>query len=94
MEFTVRRKAAFGALAAAAVCGGLVLVTTSASASGDPAPPGSHQATAGGGAVDLQGHPVESRTFVGDTPPSDLGTLQGAGSANAGPEPITGTFPE
>jgi hypothetical protein len=94
MEFRLRSRAAVGALAAAVVCSALALGSTAASASGDSAPPGSPQVTHGGGAVDLQGRPVESRTYVGDTPPSDLGTLQWSGSATAGPEPITGTFPE
>jgi hypothetical protein len=94
MEFTKRRRAAFGALAAAAVCGGLVMAATSASASGDPTPPASHQAVPGAGAVDLQGHPVQSRTYVGEAPSSDMETLQRSRSATAGPGPITGTFPE
>ena len=93
MEFTTRRGVVVGGLAVAAVCGVLALASTTASASGDPVLPGVQQVIPGGGAVDLQGHPVESRSYVGDTPPSDLGTLQGSGSVQAGPEPITGTFP-
>ncbi len=92
MEFTFRSKAAVGA--AALVCGVLVAGSTAASASGDSSPPVWQQASPGGGAVDLNGLPVPSRTYVGDTLPSDLGTLQGSGSATAGPGPATGTFPE
>lgn len=33
------------------------------------------------GATDLQGNPVESRTYVGDTPPADLGKLEFEGTA-------------
>lgn len=93
MEFTMRRKAAVSALAAA-VCGVAVLSTTSASASGDSEPPASQQASADSAAVDLQGREVPTRTYVGDTPPSDLGVLQDSGSATAGPQPISGTFAE
>lgn len=94
MEFTLRRGVVVGGVAAAAVSGVLALASTSASASVDPAPPGAQLVTPGGRAVDLQGRPVESRSYVGDTPPSDLGTLQWSGSVQAGPEPITGTFSE
>ena len=93
MEWAVRSKAAAGAMVAAAACGALVLGSAAASASGESAP-GSQQVSPGGGAVDLEGRQVPSRTYVGDEPPSDLGTLQGSGTATAGPKAITGTFPE
>ena len=94
MEFTVRRKLSVCALAAAAVCGVAVLSTTSALATGDPGQPVSPQVSAEGGAFDLKGREVPTRSYVGDTPPSDLGVLQGSGSATAGPQPISGTFAE
>lgn len=81
MEFLPRHKLAVGGLAAAAaLCGALALAAPSASASSDPAPPG---VTSGGGAVDLQGNPVQTRTYVGDEPPGDLGDLQCAATVSA-----------
>lgn len=93
MAISMRRKALAGALVAtAAGCGIVAMAATSASASGDPKPPASQQATSGGGAYDLNGNPVQTRTYVGDTPPSDLGTLEQSGTATAGPAPVTGTL--
>jgi hypothetical protein len=93
MAISMNRKVVASALAAtAAGCGIVAMVATSASASGDPKPPASQQVTSGGGAYDLKGHPVQSRTYVGDTPPSGLGTLQQSVTATAGPAPVTGTL--
>ena len=95
MTLTTRRKtAAGGLLAATLLCGALAFNTPSASAADDRAPStvsgsSSGSATAGpggvtfsGGAVDLNGKPVESRTYVGDTPPTDLGKLQCSATVN------------
>lgn len=93
MAISMRRKAVVGGLVAtAAGCGVVAVLATSASASAEPKPPASQEAISGGGAYDLDGNPVESRTYVGDTPPSDLGSLEQSGSAAAGSEPVTGTL--
>lgn len=34
-----------------------------------------------GGAIDNNGNEVQSKTYVGDTPPSDLGELEYSGTA-------------
>jgi hypothetical protein len=93
MAITMRRKAAAAVLAAtAAMCGIVAMAATSASASGDPTPPAAQQATPGGGAYDLNGNPVQTKTYVGDTPPADLGTLEQSGTATVGSGPVTGTL--
>ncbi len=86
-------KIAAGFLAAASVAG-VVALANSAAATDEVQAPLQHQATVDGGAVDLNGNPVESKMVVSDTPPSDLGELQFSGSATAGDEPQTGTFSE
>lgn len=94
MEFTSGRMATTvtAAAAVALVSGLLVLGATSASAGGGAVPPGSPQPSHGGGAVDRDGRPVPAKMYVGDTPPSDLGTLQESGSVTADPEPVSGAF--
>lgn len=88
MEFLKRHKLAAGGLAAtAALCGAIALAAPSATASSNPTPPG---VTSGGGAVDLQGNPVETRTYVGDDVPSDLGDLQCAATVSVDGT-VTGT---
>ena len=93
MTISTRRQALTGALIATAAGFGIVaMAATSASASADPTPPASHTLTSDGGAFDLAGNPVQTRTYVGDTPPADLGTLEESGTATAGPSPVTGTL--
>ena len=70
---TRRRLAAGGLATTALLCGVLALTSTSASAGSSPTPPG---VTSGGGAFDLEGNPVEARTYVGNDQPSDLGELE------------------
>lgn len=73
MALSNRSKATAGGLAATALlCGALALAAPAANASSDLEPPGISYS---GGAVDLDGNPVESRTVVSDTPPADLGEL-------------------
>ena len=55
------------------------------------APSGSVAVTSGG-AYDLNGNPVESKTFIGDVPPADLGELQFSGEATVSESPQTGSF--
>lgn len=70
------------ALVIAAVVGSLVTATaTFASATPQGQEILREIATWGGGAVDLNGNPVDSKTFVGDELPSDLGELQFEGTA-------------
>lgn len=84
MSLTTRRKAtAGGLLAATLLTGALALNLPSASAADGRAPAssgasssataGKDGVTFGGGAVDLKGNSVETRTVVSDTPPADLG---------------------
>lgn len=81
LPITRRRTAAVGGLLATAVLIGAFAVSAPAASAGDgpTAPP----ATSSGGAVDLAGEPVESRSYVGDEPPADLGTLECAAAVEA-----------
>ena len=88
MTLTTRRKTAAGALLAATLLtGALALNAPSASAADDTAP--STTTTTqdgvryGGGAVDLNGNPVDTRTVVSDTPPADLGEPICSATVNA-----------
>ncbi len=81
MALSTRSKAAAGGLAATALlCGALALAAPAANASSDPKAPG---VSYSGGAVDLDGNPVESRAVVSDTPPADLGELICSGTVKA-----------
>lgn len=74
MATITRRRLAAGGLATTALLGGvLALTASSASADSSPTSPG---VSSGGGAFDLSGDPVETRTYVGNDQPSDLGELQ------------------
>lgn len=70
---------------------GIVAFTGVAVAS-TSAPSNSEAVTSGGGAFDLNGNPVESKTFIGDVPPADLGELQFSGEASVSDSPQTGSF--
>lgn len=74
------KTAAAGLLATAVVCGALALGSPAASAGDSPVPLG---VSSGGGAVDLQGNPVETRTYVGKDLPDDLGTLECSATVSA-----------
>jgi len=80
LKLSRTKAAAGGLLATAVVCGALALGSPAASAGDDPAPP---NVTVGGGAVDLDGNPVETRTYVGDDMPDDLGTLECSATVSA-----------
>lgn len=74
MAMTFRRKATAGGLIASAVLiGAFAFTVTGASAGDSPTPP---SVSSEGGATDLNGNQVESRTYVGDSLPDDLGTLE------------------
>jgi hypothetical protein len=79
-------------IAAAAGCTIVAMAATSASASTIPTPPASQHISSGGGAFDLDGNLVESRTYVGAALPSDLGELEQSGTATADSTPVTGTL--
>ena len=64
---------------------GVAVASTSATSN-------SEAVTSGGGAFDLNGNPVESKTYIGDVPPADLGELQFSGEASVSDSPQTGSF--
>lgn len=92
---TRRRAAVTGLLASAALSGVFALNSPLASAADSSAMPMSSSPASGptgtqpgggvafgGGAVDLDGNPVETRSYVGNTPPDDLGTLGCSGTVS------------
>lgn len=85
------RKVAAGSLAGLALVGAIAFSSSASASTQREAQPdtkhtavSSEIASGGGGAVDLAGNPVESRIYIGETLPADLGKLQYSGTAKAG----------
>lgn len=88
-----RSKIAVAVATATLALTGLIAGTTIANAStSEPARQSAPKPIPGGGAFDIDGKPVDSKTVISDTPPADLGKLEFEGKAVVGDVPESGQF--